>query len=646
MGIVLSKWRLSLAAGATAGMLAGASFWIEEREADQREADKQLAAGIARLEEEKRAAARELTHHGEKLESLVAQVSNAKDQAARSRLLRDFEGAGEPQRDARGSSLACSCAQGDPLCSCLGEEEEGAPNHRALNQGGARLDTVLAEAPIDPNGRFATTYRPGGGHLAAFEAAVARGIVPEAEREIVSAIGARYTPAVAVRDDRALAIQIDPERAMLAPMGGAFHLRIALQSTAKAPAERPHLSVHLALDVSGSMQGESIARAREAASALVDKLAASDDFSLVTFSSDAVVRVEGGPVGPRRKAIQERIGSLMTDGGTNIGAGLKLAYKQASRPSIPEDAVRVVLLVSDGRSNEGILNKSSLSRLALNAFQDGVQTSSLGLGSEFDGELMSSIASEGAGGYYYLRDAEQIAPALATELEKRLDPVATAVEVRIRLKDDIGLLRVYGSRRLSRAEEAATRAIEVAADKQAAARDGIAPNRSEEPEGGMRFFIPAFARGDGHSFLLKLEAPPGMDERALGLVELRFKDRVAKRNVTEEIPFSIGYEVSDAASAATADPSVARSIQGFSAGEALMDAADRIARRDRAGAVSVLAEREGILRAAAAELGEPLLLKDAERLSRLRSHMGSTAGVGNPLVLSMLLEAAGRTHLH
>jgi Ca-activated chloride channel family protein len=162
----------------------------------------------------------------------------------------------------------------------------------------------------------------------------------------------------------------------------------------------------------------------------------------------------------------------------------------------------------------------------------------------------------------------------------------------------------------------------------------------------MRFFIPAFARSDGHSFLLKVAAPPGMDERALGLVELRYKDRVAKRNVTEEIPFSIGYEVSDAASAVTADPSVARSIQGFAAGEALMEAADRIARRDRAGAVAVLAEREGILRAAAEELGEPLLRKDAERLSRLRSHMGSTAGVGNPLVLSMLLEAAGRTHLH
>lgn len=624
MGIVLSKWRLSLAAGATAGMLTGANLWFEEREADQREADRQLAAGIARLEEEKRAAARELAHHGEKLESLIGKLSNAKDQATRNELFRELEGGPLGSQNEARSSLACSCRQRDPLCSCL--------------------DAVMAEAPIDPNGRLATTYRPGGGHLAAFEAAVARGVVPEAEREIVSAIGARYSPSIAVSDDRAVAIQIDPERRFMAPMGGAFHARIALQATAKVPAERPHLSVHLALDVSRSMRGEAIARAREAVIALVDKLAPSDDFSLVTFSSDAVVRVEGGPVGPRKNAIKESILSIATEGGTNIGAGLKLAYQQAEKPGTAEDAVRVVFLVSDGRSNEGVSNRASLSMLALKAFQEGIQTSSIGLGSDFDGELMSSIASEGAGGYYYLHDAAQIAPALATELEQRLDPVATAVEVRVRLKDDVNLLRVYGSRRLRRAEEAATSTIEMAAGTQAEAQDGT--NRAEELLGGIRFFIPAFARGDAHSFLLKLAVPPGMDDRALGLVELRYKDRVAKRNVTEEIPFSIGYDVSDAASAATADPSVARSIQGFAAGEALMEAADRIARRDQAGAFALLAEREEILRTAAAELGEPLLLKDAERLSRLREHMRSASGVGNPIVLSMLLEAAGRTHLH
>jgi Ca-activated chloride channel homolog len=501
--------------------------------------------------------------------------------------------------------------------------------------------------PIDPNGRFATTYRPGGGHLASFESAVARGIIPADEREVVSDVGARYAPSIDAPKGKALALRTDFERGKLAPSGGPFHVRLALRSSAEKANERPHLSVHLVLDVSGSMAGESIVRAREAARVLVDKLAPTDDFSFVTFSSDAEVKMPDGPVGPRRDAIKKVISEVREGGGTNISAGLQLGYAQAANKTIPADAVRVVLLLSDGRANGGIVAPEKISKLALDAFQNGVQTSSFGLGADYDGALMSSIAADGAGGYYYLRDAEQIAPALTTEIDKRLDPVATAVEVRIRLKKGVNLLHVYGSRRLSEAEASRVRAQEVAADKQAEKRDRIAKDRQDDVEGGMRFFIPAFAPNDSHAFLLQLAVPAGTGSKPIASVELKYKDRIAKKNITDEVPLSLGYANSDAESAGSVDPQVARTIQGFAAGEALAEAAARIARGDRTGAAALLSEREGILRKAAEMLSEPLFLKDADRLARLRSHAaGAGTGVGDPLVLAMLLETAGRTHLH
>ncbi|WP_437893976.1 vWA domain-containing protein [Sorangium sp. So ce124] len=501
------------------------------------------------------------------------------------------------------------------------------------------------EVALDPNGRFATTYRPGGGHLAAFEAALARGVVPAAERELVGDVAARYAPEVPLAPDKALGLRTDLERAALGPGGGAFHLRLALRSAAAAAPARPHLSVHLVLDTSGSMAGAPIDSARRAAQALVDRLAPTDDFSLTTFSSDAEEVIEDGPVGPRRAAIRRAIEGLREGGGTNIGAGLSLGYAQASRPGIPEDAVRVVLLVSDGRATSGLTHGERLARLALDAFQRGIQTSALGLGDDFDGQLMSSIASDGAGGYYYLRHPEQIAPALSTELDKRLDPVATAVEVRVRLKAGVDLLRVYGSRRLDEAEASRVRAQEIAADVAALSRDRIAADRRDDAEGGMRFFMPVFARDDRHALLFKLSAGPGAGKRAVATVELRYKDRLSRKNVIEEIPIEVRYADSDAASAASADPSMARTLQGFAAGESLAEAAARVARGDRAGAAALLSEREGILREAATRLNEPLFLEDAARLSRLRAHMGAEQGLGDPLVLAMLLETAGRSRL-
>jgi Mg-chelatase subunit ChlD len=502
-----------------------------------------------------------------------------------------------------------------------------------------------SHAPIDPNGRFATTYRPGRGHLAAFEHAVARGVIPAADRALVSDIGAGWAPDLAPAENRALALQARLERAALAPSGGPVHLRLALRSTPKSPAGRPHLSVHLVLDVSGSMQGDSIVRAKESAHRLVDRLAPSDDLSIVAFSSSASVLVADGPVAGVKAGAHRAIGELRADGGTNIGEGLRLGYEQAASRGIAADAVKVVFLVSDGKTNTGITNNESLSRMALGAFQEGVQTSTFGLGLDYDAELMSGVAADGAGGYYYLRDADEIAPALSTELDRRLDPVATAVELRIRWKGDVKVLRAYGSHRLGEQESARVRAAEVAADSQAEKRYRIRRDRHEDVQGGMRFFLPAFARDDRHAMLFEVNVPSGAEKRNVAVVELKYKDRISGSNVIEESPIAVSYAKSDAESAASTDASVARTVQGFLAGDSLLEASRRLARGDSASALALLAEREAILRQASRSLAEPALLAECSRLERLRSRAAGQAGPLQPPVLAMILETAGRAYL-
>jgi Ca-activated chloride channel family protein len=508
------------------------------------------------------------------------------------------------------------------------------------------LPPVKNELAIDPNGRFVTTYRPGGGHLAAFDSAITAGLLPAAEREVVSDVGARYFTAMDPPADGALRFRSDFERAKAAPGGGPIHVRLALRSTDVAAKERPHLSIALVLDVSGSMRGQLIQSARTAASALVDKLDAGDDFSLVTFSTDAKVLLPIARIGKDREAVKKTISEIHEGGGTNIGEGLRLGYEQVKDKKVPSDAVRVVMLLSDGRANDGITDRRQLSKLALDAFQDGIQTSSFGLGTDYDGPLMSQIANDGAGGYYYLKDGAQIAPALGTELDKRLDPVATALEIRVRLKPGVELLNVYGSRRLTESESQRVRTIEVAEDKQEEKRHGIKANRQNDVEGGMRFFIPAFARNDSHSILLKLRVPEGVGEKDVAMVELKYKDRILKKNVADEIPVKLEYANSDVESARTIDPQVARTVQGFLAGESLMKAAQLVAQGQASQAVDLLGEREGLLHYAAAELGEPLFVEDAKRLARLRIHAGGKSQVKDPLVLAMMMETAGNVHLH
>lgn len=511
---------------------------------------------------------------------------------------------------------------------------------------GAPAGTSITLPTIDPNGRFATTYRPGRGHLAGFEASLSRGELPPESRELVGDVGSRYAPDMPAPATQALAWRVDLERAALPPTGGATHMRIALRSSATAATARPPMSVHVVFDVSNSMAGPSIENARRAAQELVSRLEPTDHFSLVAFGATASVRVPDGLVGPRRQQIIDTIGGLQLEGGTNISGGLELGYAEAARgPQAPE-WVKLVMLLSDGRPNAGETDANAIAAMAGQAFQTGVQTSSFGVGDDYDGNLMSGVAQQGAGGYYYVRDSQGIAQALATELESRLQPVAQGVEIRVRLRPDVRLTQTYGSRRLDVNEAAQVRAQEVAVDDQTARRDRIARDRQSDTEGGMRFFIPGFARDDQHVILLGFDVPAGTGQRPIATVELRYKDRLTRRNVTDEVPVRARFADSAAASAATADASVLRSVQGFDAGETLVRAARLVGEGGGAQASALLGERVSLLRAASEALHEPRLAADAARLERLRNLIGSTGTMSDPLALALLLNTSGQGMLH
>jgi Mg-chelatase subunit ChlD len=492
---------------------------------------------------------------------------------------------------------------------------------------------------LDPDARYATTYRPGGAALAAFDAAIARGQVPAAYRDLVGDFGARYAPALARPDKGALSIAVDTERAALGPEGGPVNLRVALASS-DAQAPRAPLSVHIVLDVSGSMDGKAIEDAKHAAEAVVDKLDAGDDFSMVTFSNDAKVIVRDAPIGPRRALVRQRIESVEATGGTNISAGLDLGYEQAHAPGVPADAVRVVMLLSDGHANAGDADPRRLADRAALAFQGGIQTSAFGLGSDFDARLMSGIADRGAGGYYYLADSSQIATALAREIDARVRPVATALEVRVRLRPDVAATKVFGSHVLSEPDASAVRAQEVAIDQQEARR-GVTSDRKTDAAGGMRFFIPAFAPSDRHATMITLQVPPGADERRIASVEVRYKDRLLRRNVTQELAVKVRFAPTDAESAATEDPGVERMAQAFAAGETILEAAGRVDGGDRPGAARLLDERADVLRLASATLADPRLADDSDRVQRLANAIGGTQPLQDPLALAVMLRGSG-----
>lgn len=461
---------------------------------------------------------------------------------------------------------------------------------------------------IDPDARLATTYRPGRGPLARLEPDLGR--LAGAALELVAAAGRGHGPALAPPADRALALDVRPEMAELPPDGGPVHLAITLRSsTAAPPPERPPVAVHLVVDAPGSMGGGPLAQIRQAAWRLVDLLQPDDRFSLTTCSSDARVVVPEGPVGPRRSEIRGLIGGLEATDRTDLEAGLRQGYGQARRSQRRGDAVQLVIVLSGGSPSVGVTDRLALSELSAEAFESGIETTSIGIGDRHAPEVVSALAEHGAGGCHLVTDAAAIEQILRDEVEIRARPVARAVEVVVRLGDGVELLDAYVARDL---------------------------------QGGVRFFIPGFARDDRHTILLRLRAPAGAAGATVALaeVELRYDDRLTRSNAATEVVARAGRAGSEAEALASRDRELFGSVVAFRTGRALLEASRLLREHDTAAALALLWERAQALRSASSRIGDEALLTDADRLDAFTRAVADEEAT-DPRSTGWILEQAG-----
>lgn len=83
--------------------------------------------------------------------------------------------------------------------------------------------------------------------------------------------------------------------------------------------------------------------------------------------------------------------------------------------------------MTDGLANHGVIDHGEMIATALRLRQEGVITSTFGVGADFDEELLSRLATEGGGHFYFIEKARQIPDLFASELGETLEVVARDV---------------------------------------------------------------------------------------------------------------------------------------------------------------------------------------------------------------------------
>lgn len=165
----------------------------------------------------------------------------------------------------------------------------------------------------------------------------------------------------------------------------------------------------LVIDRSGSMGGEKIIQARNAASFIVENLNEGDRFNIVDFATNVrSFRNEHVPFNPsNQSAALSYITSIIANGSTNISSAFNVAIPQFATAN--DTTANIIIFFTDGIPNGGISNTNDLLAFVQNLIaqaENNIQIFSFGIGDNVNTQLLTLLASQNHGLSAFLEDQD------------------------------------------------------------------------------------------------------------------------------------------------------------------------------------------------------------------------------------------------
>lgn len=367
-------------------------------------------------------------------------------------------------------------------------------------------------------------------------------------------------------------------------------VKICPVSEPRGNGRRPKLNIGIALDRSGSMGGEKMRRAREAAIFLTKELSSTDRFAAVIFD-DQVDTLITSQLAENKELLRRSIERIEARGSTALHEGWRRAGLEVSE-YIDPSAINRVILITDGLANVGLTDPDRIVDHARGLSEKGVTTSTIGIGRDFNEDLLLRMAEAGGGNAWYVQEPDDMGRIFETELN--------------------GLLRLIGEMvRLEVEPAAGVRVVEVLNDF--------------ETDGSGRFILPNLQAGSPLKVVVRLSVPPREAGTPLDLAAFRLRYTLQGTDQVETVSAScsVTFDSADAAAAAPEDSAVVEAAKMLDNARARREMVEAIDRGDRDGAGQVLNMVATSSRDLARRYSLPELDKDADELDDIGLHLNT-----------------------
>ncbi|MCK5726268.1 MAG: VWA domain-containing protein [Thiotrichaceae bacterium] len=207
-------------------------------------------------------------------------------------------------------------------------------------------------------------------------------------------------------------------------------------------ADRTPANIAIVLDRSGSMNGEKMKRAKEAALLAVDLLNKNDILSIIGYDTRVGVLVPATKVSDK-KHIKSIIQRIRADGSTALFAGVSKGAGEI-RKFLDKERINRIILLSDGQANQGPSSPSELGQLGAALSKEGMSVTTIGLGVGYNEDLMTQLAGYSDGNHAFVENAADLAKVFQYEFGDVLSVVAQDVMINITLSEGVKPIRLLG----------------------------------------------------------------------------------------------------------------------------------------------------------------------------------------------------------
>lgn len=206
------------------------------------------------------------------------------------------------------------------------------------------------------------------------------------------------------------------------------------------------LNLSLVIDRSASMAGMPLRYAIQAAQRLVGHLTPEDFLSIVIYD-DTPETILPHQLVRDKAAIREQLSKVRAGGCTNLSGGWLMGCDRVKSQQATERINRVLLL-TDGQANVGITDSQILVNTARQQAEQGIVTTTLGFGTNFNEDLLIRMASSAGGNFYFIQSPDDASDVFRIELESLTSVVAQNLMVTLQLEESVqiaGILNNYRS---------------------------------------------------------------------------------------------------------------------------------------------------------------------------------------------------------